>query len=75
MIVGSAGWFDRQKADVEPLAAADLQCAGQPIEYAPVAMGDYREVEAHGCGKKARYHLVKVGFVQNWSKSSDVSPL
>lgn len=75
MIVGSAGWFDRQKPDVQPMAAADLQCADKPIEYAPVAMGDYREVEARGCGKKAHYQLIKVGPVGHWSKSSDVTPM
>jgi hypothetical protein len=75
MIVGSAGWFDRQKPDVQPMAAGDLQCADKPIEYAPVALGDYREVEARGCEKKARYHLVKIGPVGHWSKSSDVTPM
>jgi len=75
MIVGSASWFDRQKPDVQPMAATDLQCADKPIDYSPVAMGDYREVEAHGCAKKVRYELVKVGPIQHWSKSSDVTPM
>jgi hypothetical protein len=75
MMVGSASWFDRQRPDVQPLAAGDLQCADKPIDYSPVAMGDYREVEAHGCGKKARYELVKIGPVKHWSKSSDVTSM
>ncbi len=74
MIVGSAGWFDRQKPDVAPMAAGDLACTG-PIDYTPVAMNDYREVEARGCGKKARYELVKVGPVGHWKKSSDVTAM
>ncbi len=75
MIVGSAGWFDRQKPDVQPMAANDLACPDQPISYTPVAMNDYREVEARGCGKKAHYELIKIGPVKKWSKSSDVSPM
>jgi hypothetical protein len=74
MIVGSAGWFDRQRSDVQPLAANDLACT-DPIEYAPVAMGDYREVEARGCGKKTHYQLIKVGPMKHWSKSSDVTAM
>ncbi len=74
MIVGSPGWFDRQKPDVQSLAAADLACT-DTIAYAPVAMNDYREVEARGCGKKARYELIKVGPVKHWAKSSDVTPM
>jgi len=74
MIVGSPGWFDRQKPDVQSLAAADLGCA-DAIEYAPVAMNDYREVEARGCGKKAHYELIKVGPMKKWSKSSDVTAM
>jgi hypothetical protein len=75
MIVGSPAWFDRQKPDVQELAAVDLQCGDKPIEYAPVSSGDYREVEARGCGKKAHYQLIKVGPIQKWSKSSDVSAM
>jgi hypothetical protein len=75
MIVGSASWFDRQKPDVQSLATNDLACTDKPIEYAPVSMGDYREVEARGCGKKAHYEMIKIGPVKKWSKSSDVSPM
>jgi hypothetical protein len=75
MIVGSPAWFERQKPDVQPMAAADLQCSDKPIEYAAVSSNDYREVEARGCGKKARYQLIKVGPIQKWSKSSDVTPM
>jgi hypothetical protein len=74
MIVGSAGWFDRQRPDVQALASTDLACT-DAIDYAPVAMGDYREVEARGCGKKAHYQLIKVGPIKHWSKSSDVSAM
>ena len=67
-IVGSRGWFDGQKPDVEPKAASDLGC--KSLEFEPVMMDDYREVEASGCGKKARYKFVKVGPVGgNWVKS------
>ena len=69
MIVGSRGWFDGQKSDVEPKAASDLSCSAKKVEYKPVTMDDYREVEASGCGKKARYKFVKVGPVGNWVKS------
>jgi hypothetical protein len=74
MIVGSSGWFDRQKLDVQDLAAADLACT-DAIQYAPVSMNDYREVEACGCGKKAHYALIKIGPIHKWSKSSDVTTL
>ena len=75
MIVGTPAWFERKRADVEPVASADLSCTGAPIEFAAVAMNDYREVEAHGCGKKVRYKLVKVSLVEKWVKSSDVAPM
>lgn len=75
MIAGSEFWFERKKPDVEPLAASDLDCKGKPIEFTPVTMGDYREVEARGCGKKAQYQLVKVGFAEDWKRSSDVTPM
>jgi hypothetical protein len=69
MIAGSKGWFDGQKSDVEPKAKSDLGCSDKPLEFSPVTMDDYREVEARGCGKKARYKFVKVGPVGNWVKS------
>jgi hypothetical protein len=75
MIAGSHDWFERKRPDVEPKAAADLGCTGQPLEFVAVSHDDYREVEAHGCAKKARYRMVKVGPVENWEKSSDVSAL
>jgi hypothetical protein len=75
MVVGSAAWFDRQKSDVHVLAANDLSCSDAPIDYTPVAMGDYREVEAHGCAKKVRYQMIKIGPMKHWSKSSDVSAM
>lgn len=75
MVAGTPAWFERKRPDVEPVASADLSCTGAPIEFAAVAMNDYREVEAHGCGKKVRYKLVKVSLVEKWVKSSDVSPI
>jgi hypothetical protein len=71
MIAGSSGWFDGQRSDVEPKAASDLGC--KKLQFSPVAMDDYREVEASGCGKKARYKYVKVGPVGNWVKSDEPS--
>lgn len=69
-IVGSQGWFDGQRSDVEPKAASDLSCDVKSVEFTPVMMDDYREVEANGCGKKARYKFVKVGPMGgNWVKS------
>jgi len=75
MIAGSPAWFERQKPDVQELAAADLQCADKPIEYKPVSGDDYREVEAKGCGKKVSYKMIKIGPVSKWSKATDVSQL
>ena len=75
MIAGTPAWFDRKKPDVEPVASADLACVGAPIEFSAVAMNDYREVEARGCGKKVRYKLVKVSLIEKWVKSSDVSAM
>lgn len=75
MMVGSHDWFEKKRPDVEPIAAADLGCAGKPIEFVAPTMDDYREVEAHGCAKKVRYKLVKVSFVEKWVKSSEVSAM
>lgn len=75
MIAGTPAWFERKRPDVEPIASADLSCTGTPIEFSAVAMNDYREVEAHGCGKKVRYKLVKVSLIEKWVKSSDVTPM
>lgn len=75
MIAGSHDWFERKRSDVEPIASADLACTGQPIEFVAVSHDDYREVEAHGCAKKARYKLVKVSVVETWVKSSEVTAL
>ena len=75
MIAGSQGWFEGKKSDIEPTASADLACTGKPIEFKPVTMDDYREVEARGCGKKVTYKFTKVSFVEKWVKSSDVSPI
>jgi hypothetical protein len=72
LIAGSQGWFDGQRSDVEPKAKADLGCS-EKIEFTPVTMGDYRDVEAAGCGKKARYKFVKVGPVGNWVKDEPSS--
>ncbi len=73
MVVGSSAWFDKKRPDVEPVAASDLPCTGTPIEFKPVTMNDYREVEARGCGKKVRYKLVKIGFVEKWVKAGEVT--
>ena len=75
MIAGSHAWFDGKKADVEPTASSDLACSGKPIDFVAVSSDDYREVEAHGCGKKVRYKYTKVAFVEKWVKSSDVTPM
>lgn len=75
MIAGSHDWFERKRPDVEPLAATDLGCAGQPIEFVAADKSDYSEVEAHGCAKKVRYKLVKVSIVEKWVKSSEVTAL
>ena len=75
MIAGSHGWFDGKRADVEPTASSDLGCSGKPIEFKPVAMDDFREVEARGCGKKVRYKYTKISFVEKWVKSSEVSAI
>ena len=68
MVVGSSGWFEKQKPELEPTAKTDLAC-DQPIEFKPVTGDDHRDVEARGCGKTARYKLVKVGPVEKWTKS------
>ncbi len=73
MIAGSSAWFENQRSDVEPLAAADLSCAGKPLAFKPVSSDDYREVEASGCDKKVRYKLVKVAMISKWVKDGDVS--
>ncbi|WP_394825783.1 hypothetical protein [Pendulispora albinea] len=75
MIVGSSAWFDKQRPDVEPVASSDLACTVKPLEFVAVSHGDFREVEARGCGKKVQYKLVKVSFVEKWVKSSDVKPI
>ena len=73
MVVGSSGWFEKQKPDVESKAIADLSCTAPQISYAPNG-DDYREVEARGCGKKIKYVYVKVGPVGSW-KGSAASPM
>ena len=73
MIAGSQGWFEGKKADIEPTASADLACSGKPIEFKPITMDDYREVEARGCGKKVTYKFTKISFVEKWVKASDVT--
>jgi len=73
MIAGSSAWFENQRADVEPLAAADLACQGKPLAFKAVAMDDYREVEATGCEKKVRYKLVKVAMISKWVKAGEVA--
>src|SRR5262245_22611749 len=75
MMAGSHDWFEGKRSDVEPTASADLSCTGKPIEFVAVTMNDYREVEAHGCGKKVRYKYTKVAFVEKWVKSSDVATM
>jgi hypothetical protein len=73
-VVGSKAWFDDKKADVSEKATVDLACK-EEIQYVSVGHDDYREVEAHGCGKKATYKFVKVGPVSGWEKSTDVTPM
>jgi hypothetical protein len=68
MVVGSEGWFENERPDLEPTAKTDLACDAA-IAFKPVSGDDYRDVEASGCGKTARYKLVKVGPVEKWSKS------
>lgn len=73
MVAGSPAWFENQRADVEPLAATDLDCKAKPIAFKPVSSDDYREVEATGCDKKVSYKLVKVAMISKWVKAGDVS--
>jgi hypothetical protein len=73
MIAGSSAWFENQRPDVEPLAAADLSCSGKPLAFKPVSSDDYREIEASGCEKKVRYKLVKVAMISKWVKAGEVS--
>lgn len=73
MVAGSPAWFENQRADVEPLAATDLDCKAKPITFKPVSSDDYREVEATGCDKKVSYKLVKVAMVSKWVKAGEVS--
>lgn len=73
MVAGSPAWFENQRADVEPLAATDLDCKAKPITFKPVSSDDYREVEATGCDKKVSYKLVKVAMISKWVKAGDVS--
>lgn len=70
-VVGSQAWFQKNhEPELKTKAATDLACTDQPIEFKAVSLDDFREVDAVGCGKTARYTLIKVGPVENWKKSS-----
>jgi hypothetical protein len=77
IIVGTHAWFERKEPGLIKRATVDLPCHNQPIEFVSVSpsRSDYREVEAHGCGKKVRHTYLKIGPVENWPKAGDSSPL
>lgn len=67
MIVGSKGWFAKQKPNVATMAMEDLKCPAEQIRYTPTS-ADYREVTAKGCGASHDYQFVKIGFSESWSR-------
>ncbi len=72
IVVGTHAWFERREPDLRKRATLDLACDPSALEFVSVSPSgnDYREVEAHGCGKKVRYTYVKVGFAESWPKSA-----